>query len=93
MHFVVGKNGIDTRKGVRGVVIHTPKLPDNVDAHFYHNPKGDANFAARFVAALAGMSSYLAQAAPSGTTKFAIAKCINNQLTVPWSNCYEYNHS
>jgi hypothetical protein len=76
MYFVVGKNGIDTRKRARGVVIHTPKLSDDVDAHFYHNPKGDANFAARVVAALAGMNHYLTQAAPSGTTKFAVAKCI-----------------
>jgi len=59
MYFVVGKNGMNTRKKVRRVVIHTRKLSDAVDGHFYHNPVGNAFFAARFVAALAGMNNYL----------------------------------
>lgn len=78
MNFVVGKNGIDTRKRARGVVIHTPKLSDDVDAHFYHNPSGDANFSARFVAALAGMSNYLQRTAPCGSGKIRYRKMLYN---------------
>ena len=74
MYFVVGKNGADTRQKAHGVVIHTPKLSNAVDAHFCHNPKGDANFAARVVADLAGMSNYLARAAPSGSDKIRYRK-------------------
>lgn len=74
MHFVVGKNGIDTRKRARGVVTHTPKISDDVDAHFFHNPSGDANFAARFVAALAGTHAYLTRAAPGGSDKIRYRK-------------------
>ena len=74
MHFVVGKNGIDARKKARGVVIHTPKPSDDADAHFYHNPQGDANFVARCVAAFADMNNYLAQPAPIGSNKIRYRK-------------------
>jgi hypothetical protein len=54
----------------------TGKLFDAVVSHFFHNPKGDAIFADRYVAALAGMNNYLTQAAPCGSTKIAVAKCL-----------------
>lgn len=74
MHFVVGKNGMDARKKARGVVIHTPKPFNDADAHFYHNPQGDANFFARCFAAFAGMSNYLTQTAPCGSNKIRYRK-------------------
>ncbi len=74
MHFVVGKNGRDARKKAHGVVIHTPKPSDDADAHFYHNPQGDANFIARGVAALTGMSNYLLRTASCGANKIRYRK-------------------
>ena len=70
MLFVVGKNGLNTRKKARRVVTHTRKLFDEVVGHFYHNPAGDANFAAHVVASFVGMNNYLMQAAPCGSAKF-----------------------
>jgi hypothetical protein len=74
MYFVIGKNGVDTRKKVRGAVIHAPKLSDDVDANFCHNPSGDALFSARFVAALAGMNNYLFRTAPRGGGKKSLSQ-------------------
>jgi hypothetical protein len=44
MHFVVGKNGLNTRKKARHVVVLRARPFDAVVGHFCHNPLGETFF-------------------------------------------------
>lgn len=57
---VIYKEEGDKRSG------STVEPSDAVDNYFCYNPKGDADFAVRVVAALAGRARYLLHTAPSG---------------------------
>ncbi len=69
MYFVVGKNGPTTSKTAQRVAATTFKPSHAVVGHFCPNPAGDAIFAVRFVAELAGMNHYLAHAASRGSAE------------------------
>jgi hypothetical protein len=69
------------RSGVYGQALqHWSRL-------FLPNPKGNAVFAARVVAALADMNNYPARTAPSGSAKTAIAKCTKYMSISPRAIC------